>query len=110
MFNKLGLRWLGEKAIAGASVIGNKVGGALMSLSLAISIVSPNLGAGAASAGAILKRVGALGDMGGSILKGGGVNAGAIRKTVNDMRSDAVGVKDAYSSLRGPGNSLERRR
>ena len=112
MFNKLGqgLRWLGEKATAGASFIGNKVGGALMSLSPAISMVSPNLGAGAASAGAVLKGVGALGDMGGSILRGGGVNTGAIRQTVSGMRSDAAGVKAAYSSLRGPGNPRERRR
>jgi len=67
MSNKLGqgLRRLGEKAMAGASFIGNKVGGALISLSPAISMVSPNLGAGAASAGAVLKRVNALGDMGG---------------------------------------------
>jgi hypothetical protein len=80
MFNKLSqsLRWLGEKATAGASFLGNKVGGALMSLSPAVSMVSPNLGAGAASAGAVLKGVGALGDIGGSILRGGGVNAGAI--------------------------------
>ena len=110
MFNKLGqgLRWLGEKATAGASFIGNKVGGALMSLSPVFSMVSPNLGAGAASAGAVLKGVGALGDMGGSILRGGGVNTGAIRQT--GMRSDAAGVKAAYISLRGPQNPLERRR
>ncbi len=101
MFNKLGqgLRWLGEKATAGASFIGNKVGGALMSLSSAISMVSPNLGAGAVSAGAVSKGVGALGDMGGSILRGGGVNTDAIRQTVSAMRSDAAGVKAAYSSL-----------
>ena len=112
MFNKLdqGLRWLREKATAGASFIGNKVRGALMSISTTISMVSPNLGAGTASAGAVLKGVGALGDMGGSILKGGGVNADVIRQTVSGMRSDAAGVKVAYSSLRGPGNPLERRR
>jgi hypothetical protein len=112
MFNKLGqgLRWLGEKATAGASFIGNKVGGALMSLSPAISVFNPALGAGAASAGAVLKGVGALGDMGSSFLRGGGVNTGALRQTVNNMRSDAAGVKAAYSSFRGPGNPLERRR
>ena len=81
-----------------------------MSLSPAISVVSPNLGAGAASAGAVLKGVGALGDMGGSILRGGGINTGAIRQTVSGMRSDAASVKVAYSSLRGSGNPLERRR
>ena len=81
-----------------------------MSLSPAISIVSPNLGAGAASAGAVLKRVGALGDMGGLIRRGGGVNTSAIRQMVSGMRSDAADVKAAYSSLRGPGDSLEGRR
>ncbi len=112
MFNKLvqGLRWLGEKSTAGASFIGIKVKGAQMSLSPAISMVSPNLGAGAASAGAVLKGVGDLGNMGGSILRGGGVNTDAIRQTVSGMRSDAVGEKAVYSSLRGPGNPLERRR
>ena len=66
-----------------------------MSLSLAISMVSSNLGAGAASAGAVLKGMGALGDMGGSILRGSGLNTGDIRQTVSGMRSDAVGVKAA---------------
>ena len=71
MLHKLGqvLRWLDEKPTAGASFIGNKVEGALMSLSPAISMVSPNLGAGASSAGAVLKGVGALGDTGGSFLR-----------------------------------------
>ena len=112
MFYKLGqgLQWFGEKAIAGASFIENKVRDALMSLCPAISMVSPNLGAGAASAGAVLKGVGALGDMGGSILRGGSVNTGAIRQTVSGMHSDAAGVKAAYSYLRVSGNPLERRR
>jgi hypothetical protein len=78
-----------------------------MSLSPAISVFNPALGAGAASAGAVLKGVGALGDMGSSFLRGGGVNTGALRQTVNNMRSD---VKAAYSSFRGPENSLERGR
>ena len=112
MFNKLGqgIRLLGEKATAGASFIGNKIAGALMSLYPAISMFSPNLGAGAASAVAILKGVGALGDMGGSILRGEGVNTGTIRQAASGMRLDAAGLKAAYSSLRGPGNPLERSR
>ena len=112
MFNKLGqgLRWLGEKATADASLFGNKVGGALMSLSPAISMISPMLGASATSADAVLKGVGAFADMGGSILRDGGVNPDAIRQTVSGMRSDAVDVKAAYSSMRSPGNPMERRR
>ena len=72
MLNKLekGLRWLGEKVTGGASWLGSKVGGTLLSLSPALGMVSPNLGAGAASAGAVLRGVGALGDMGGTALRG----------------------------------------
>ena len=112
MLSKIGkgLRWLGEKASAGASWIGNKIGGTLMSLSPAISMVSPQAGAGAASAGAVLRGVGALGDMGKAALAGRQINTQEVRQTVNAMRSDAAGVKAAYSSMRGPGNPLERSR
>ena len=81
-----------------------------MSLFPAISMVSPNLGAGAASTGAVLKGVGALGDMDGSIFRGGGVNTRAIRQTASGMHSDEARIKAAYSSLRGLVNPLERRR
>jgi hypothetical protein len=112
MLNKLGkgLRWLGEKVTGGASWVGSKVGGTLLSMSPALSMVSPNLGAGAASAGAVLRGVGALGDMGGAALRGGGINTKAIRQTVGNIRSDAQGVKAAYNAVRGPGNPLERPR
>ena len=112
-FNKLGkgLRFLGEKASAGASWLGHKVGGALMSLSPAAAYFNPAVGAGMASAGAVMKGVGALGDMGMAALKpGGGVNIQALRQTVDNIRSDAAGVKAAYNVVRGPGNPLERRR
>ena len=101
---------MGEQATTGISFIGNKVGDALMYLSPAIITISSNLGSGAASACAVLKGTGAFGDMGGSILRGGCVNTGAIRQTVSGTRSDAAGVKSAYSSLRSPENPLERHR
>ena len=112
MLNKIGkgLRWLREKVTGGSSWVGSKVGGTLLSMSPAPSMVSPNLGAGAASAGAVLRGVGALGDMGGAGLRGGGVNTQAIRQTVENIRSDAQGVKAAYNAVRGPGNPLERPR
>ena len=112
MFNKLGqgLRWLGEKVAGGASFFGNKVGGALMSLSPVISLFNPVLGAGAASAGAVFKGAGALGDLGTALLRGQGVHIRAVRQTVNGIRSDAAGVRDAYNTIRDPGNPLERRR
>jgi hypothetical protein len=113
MLNKLlgkGLRWLGEKVTGGASWMGSKVGGTLLSMSPALSMVIPNLGAGAASAGAVLWGLGALGDMGGAALRGGGVNTQAIRQTVGNIRSNAQGVKAAFDAVRGPGNPLERPR
>ena len=112
MFSKFGkrLRWLGEKAAAGASWLGNKVGGALVHASPALSMFNPGLGAGVASAGMVLKGVGALGDMGKAVLRGGDINPHAVRRTVNNIRSDASGVRQAYNAIRGPGNPLERRR
>ena len=112
MLNKLGkgLRWLGEKVTGGASWIGSKVGGTLLSMSPALSMVSPNLEAGAAAAGSVLRGVGALGDMGGAALRGGGLNPQAVRRTVDGIRSDAGAVRSAYSAIRGPGNPLERGR
>ncbi len=112
MLNKLGkgLRWLGEKVTSGASWLGSKVGGTLLSMSPALSMVSPGLGAGAASAGAVLRGVGALGDMGASALRGGRINPQAVRQAIGGIRSDAQGVKAAYNAVRGPGNPLERPR
>ncbi len=75
------------------------MGGALLSISPALNIVSPNLGVGAA-----LRGVGILGDMDRAALRGGGVNTQAIRQTVADIRSDAQGVRAAYNVVRGPGN------
>ena len=112
MFNKLGkgLRWLGEKMSTGASYLGHKVGGALTSLSPALSLINPALGAGAASAGMVAKGIGALGDMGKAALRGGDINTQALRSTLGNIQSDAQGVRAAYNSIRGPGNPLERRR
>ena len=86
MLNKLekGLRWLGEKVTSGASWLGSIVDCSMISMSPALSMVSPNLGAGAASAGAMLRDVGALMDMGGAALRGGGINTHAIRQTVGN--------------------------
>ena len=99
-----------ESYRGGALWLGSKVGGSLLSMSQALSMVSPNLGVGVASAGAVLRGVSALGDMGGAALRGGGINTKAIRQTVGNIRSDAQGVKAAYNAVRGPGNPLERPR
>ncbi len=90
--------------------LGNNVGGSLLSMSLALSMVSRNLGVGAAAAGSVLRGVCALGDIGGAALRGGRINTQAIRQTVGNIRSDAQGEKAAYSAVRGLGNPLERPR
>ena len=112
MFNKLGhgLRWLGEKTTTAASWLGHKVGGALTAISPAVSHFNPVLGAGVASAGMVMKGVGALGDAGKAILRGGDFNPQAVRWTVDGIRSDAGAVRSTYSAIRGPGNPLERGR
>ena len=76
-------------------------------MSLALNIISPNLGTGAASAGVVLRGVGALGDFCGAALGGGGINTQTIRETIWNIRSDAQGMKAAYNAVRGPGNPLE---
>ena len=80
---------MGGKVTGGAPWVGSKVGSILLSMSPALGMASPDLGAGAAAAGSVLRGVGALGDMGGAALRGGGVNTQAIRQIVGNIRSDA---------------------
>jgi len=70
MWNKLGhtLRWLGEKGANSASWLGHKVGGSLAAISPVASLFNLVIGAGVASAGMVLKGVGALGDAGKPLL------------------------------------------
>ena len=70
-------------------------------MSPALAMVGPNLGVGAASAGAVLRGVGALGDMGNAALRGGRINTQAVRQAVGGIVSNAAGVKTAYSAVRG---------
>ena len=113
MFNKLGygLRWLGEKTSNAASWLGHKVGGTLTSISPVISLFNPVIGAGVASAGLILKGVGALGHAGKALMARGEFNPREIRRTIDGIRSDAGAVRSAYTAVRGAaGNPLERGR
>ena len=66
MFNKLGqeLRWLGKKTFTAASWLGHKVGGTLITISPVVSLFNPVIGSGVASAGLVMKGIGALGDAG----------------------------------------------
>jgi len=111
MINKLGhgLRWLGEKTSNAASWLGHKVGGTLTSISPVISLFNPVIGAGVASAGLVLKGVGALGDAGKAFLARGDFNPQAIRRTINGIQNDSGAVRRAYNEVRGAaGNPLER--
>ena len=113
MLDKLGrgLRWFGEKATTAASWIGSKAGGALVHAAPAIAMFNPALGGMAASAGMALKGVGAIGDMGKALLRGGGdFNPQAVRRTVDGIRSDVGNIRSAYAAVRGQGNPLERGR
>ena len=66
MFNKLrqGIRWLGEKTSTAAYWLGHKMGCALTAISPVDAHFNPTIGAGMASAGMVLKGVGALGTPG----------------------------------------------
>jgi hypothetical protein len=113
MLNKLGqgLRWLGEKTSNAASWLGHKAGGALIVINTAVAHFNPTICAGMASAGMILKGVGALGDAGKAMMRGGDFNPQAIRRTVDGIRYDAGAVRSSYSAVRGAAdNPLERGR
>ena len=73
MINKLGhiLRYLGEKMANAASWLGHNAGGGLASISYVVSLFNHVMGAGIASAGMVLKDVGALGDAGKALIPGG---------------------------------------
>ena len=112
MLNKLGhiLRYLGEKTANAASWLGHKVGGGLTSISPVVSLFNPVIGAGVASAGMVLKGVGALGDAGKALIARGDINPWEVRRTIDGIRSDAGAVRAAYNQVRGAGNPLERGR
>ncbi len=93
MFNKLGqgLRWLGEKTSTAASWLGHKVGGALTAISPAVAHFNPTIGTGLASAGMVMKGIGALGDAGKAMMRGGGTS----------VRMGSGGRSTGYEATRG---------
>ncbi len=58
----------------------------------------------------VLKGVGALGDAGKAMMRGGDFNPHAIRRTIDGIRADAGAVRAAANQVRGLGNPLERGR
>ncbi len=63
-----------------------------------------------ASAGIVLKGVGALGDAGKALIARWDFNPKAIRRTIDGIRADAGAVRAAYNEVRGAGNPIERGR
>ena len=86
------------------------MGGGLAAISPAVAHFNPTVGAELASAEMFFKGVGALGDAGKAMMRGGDFNPHAIRRTVDGIRADAVAVRAAYNQVRGAGNPLERGR
>ena len=82
----------------------------MTAISPAVAHFNPVLGAGVASAGMVMKGVGALGDAGKAIMRGGDFNPQDVRRTVDGIRNDAGAFRSAYSTIRGPGNPFERGR
>jgi len=64
MFNKVEHvnRWLDENTSTASSWQGHKFGKTVTSISPVVSLFNPVIGAGVASAGLVLKGIGALGD------------------------------------------------
>ncbi len=82
----------------------------MTAISPAVSHLNPAIGAGVASAGLVLKGVGALEDAGKAMLTRGEFHPQEIRCTINGIRSDAGAVRSTYTSVRGAGNPLEKGR
>ena len=59
---------LGSKVAEAASFLGNKVGNTIMTIAPVASLINPAIGAGLAGAGAVDNGIGALGDLGKSLL------------------------------------------
>ena len=115
MLTKFGqsLRYAGEKLAAGASWLGNKAGGALLSASPVLAAINPALGAAAVSAGGVLKGVGTLGDLGQNALRAGKIDMGMVgqaKSAIGGIRSDAQAIKAAYQGFRMPQSKIERPR
>jgi hypothetical protein len=90
MLNKLGqgLRRLGEKNFTAASWLRHKVGGAQTTISPVVSLFNPVIGPSVASAGLVMKGIGAMGDAGKAMLTRGEFHPQEIRRTINGIRSD----------------------
>lgn len=110
LFGKLGhaFKAIGSKVAGAASYLGHKVGHGLLTLAPAVAALNPELGAGLAGAGAFAQGVGALGDVGKSVL-GGSVGVSEFKRgkgAVGQISGGVQSVRSAYNSFKG--SSLER--
>ena len=95
------LRNIGQKVAHGVRVVGNKLGGWMLSAAAPVAAFNPVLGAGIASAGAIARGIGGI---------AGGVEGVLDGKApdLNSMKGHAAAVRSAYGQMRGPRSNLER--
>ena len=110
-FGKLGhaFKAIGSKVSGAASYLGHKVGHGLLTLAPAVAALNPEIGAGFAGAGAVAQGIGALGDVGKSLL-GGNVGVSEFKQgksAVGQISGGVQSVRSAYSTYKG-GSSLER--
>jgi hypothetical protein len=103
-FGKLGhaARYIGSKIAGPVSYLGHKVGTALLTAAPAAAFINPALGAGFAGAGAIAQGIGAIGDVGKSLLSG---NAGKTeldrgKAGVGQIKGGVAGLRSAYKSYK----------
>ena len=94
---------LGSKVAGAASFLSNKIGNTLMTIAQVASLANPAIGARLAGAGAVAKGIGALGDMGKSLLAGTAslqqVRQGGAGLTT--VVQGAGAVRDAYMAYQG---------
>jgi hypothetical protein len=95
------LRTIGQKVAQIVRVVGNKLGGWMLSAAAPDAAFNPVLGAGISSAGAIARGIGGI---------AGGVEGVLDGKApdLNSMKGHAAAVRSAYGQMKGSGSRLER--
>ena len=90
--------------------MGHTFGGALTSISPVVSLFNPVIGSSVASAGLVMKGIGALGAARTAMSIRGEFHPQEIRRTINVIRDNAGAVRSAYTEVRGAGKPLKRGR
>lgn len=103
LFGKLAHKFkaMGSKVAGAASYLGHKTAGVLAAFAPAVAAFNPAVGAGMVGAAGVAAGVGALGDVGKSMLSGVKPDAthfNQAKAAVGDMRGGMRAVKSAYNS------------